>query len=150
MKKLTDIQKAYIAGFIDGEGCITVCRRMKPSGNYSYQVRVIITNTDLKIIRWFKKVTGIGFVRTATWENYSEKWKPIHRYEVDSNLARELLDEISPYLMIKKDVARLVRDFPTRKGGMRRSSQEYKEQVKAFAGIAALNRRGIGPAFLEA
>ena len=43
MNNLTDTQKAYIAGFLDGEGCITIYKRIYNEG---YQPQVIITNSN--------------------------------------------------------------------------------------------------------
>jgi len=130
---------------------VTVCRRLsKISGEYKFQIRVIVTNTNEEIIDWLKKTIGMGFTRKSTWENYSAKWKPIHRYEVDSHKARELLAEIIPYLIIKKELAKMVLEFPTRNGGLERTIEEYEKQLNEFSKISSLNQRGvIGPAFIE-
>ena len=58
--KLSKIDKAYLAGFVDGEGCIGfyIARGYKkPDGNYKYYhyIRAYIGNTDKEIPEFCKE-----------------------------------------------------------------------------------------------
>ena len=58
MKKTTrgkPIELAYIAGFVDGEGCIGIYKRNysnKPNWAPRYYTQVFIVNTDKNILKW--------------------------------------------------------------------------------------------------
>jgi len=52
LKNLTEFQKGYISGIIDGEGCMTLV----PKGRYMPVIDV--TSTNEYMIDWMCKVTG--------------------------------------------------------------------------------------------
>lgn len=61
LRKLTPEQAAYIAGFLDGEGTIGVKRPCK--GMPYCKVYITISQKTPEVLRWIKKVTGLGYVR---------------------------------------------------------------------------------------
>jgi LAGLIDADG endonuclease len=141
---LTEQEKAYIAGFIDGEGCITVCQRKSPTNPelFRFQVRLIVTNSNIDVLNWMAERTGVGRVISPTWKAYKANWKPIHRWEVWSMNAKAVLTEIMPYLQIKKDIAETIMNFPIVKGGYR-IDKVYQSQLTSLEKIRTLNRRGV-------
>jgi hypothetical protein len=81
----------YLAGLVDGEGCI----RLHPSnkGKYrKYYPRLQVTNTYKPILDMLVDQYG-GAVHSDT-KSRKENWK-----------ARELLNQLLPYLIIKKEKA---------------------------------------------
>jgi hypothetical protein len=47
---------AYAAGFVDGEGCISIMRGFRRSSErYIYGVGVIVVNRDRDVLEWFKQ-----------------------------------------------------------------------------------------------
>ena len=91
---LSETEKAYIAGIIDGEGCVGV---HKGKGN-SLVPRVQIANTQMNLLTWLLERIGTGY---------------IHRTEYTSNYydVKPLLEATLPYLIIKKKQAELVLEF---------------------------------------
>jgi len=95
MSKLT---ASYLAGLIDGEGCLDFGTQKTESKIY-YRPRIRITMVDKKMIEWLQKSFGGGFetrifkdsnCRTAyTWNLSGYKLKPF-------------LLKICPYLKLKK------------------------------------------------
>ncbi len=145
MKNLSETQKAYIAGFIDGEGCITISRNKSKSKawEFDFHPRILVTNSDIDVIFFLHDLTGIGCVYRyeKAWQS---KWKPIHRWQISTNEAINLINAIMPYLHIKKEVAELVLSFPFHKyGGVSRTIELYKEQVLVHAKVTEKNKRGI-------
>jgi hypothetical protein len=56
---------AYAAGFVDGEGCISVVRSFEPSrGRYVYGVMVVVANRDRTVLDWMRNTWG-GWVVSA-------------------------------------------------------------------------------------
>jgi intein/homing endonuclease len=54
MKYLSDAERAYIAGFFDGEGCVY----RQPSGRY----RIQISQNQREVLDWITKRLGYGKV----------------------------------------------------------------------------------------
>jgi len=119
---IPDIDKAYIAGYLDGEGCITVLRHKRKSGNINYFPYISIANKDLDSLKWVVEVTGLGKVRRLTPAKVSERsekwrqrpwmWSDCYTYGIN-NLAScyRFLTDISPFMKVKKEHAELLLEF---------------------------------------
>jgi len=77
MKELSDGEKGYIAGLVDGEAWVGVTRRkLRGLKRPCYSPRIIMTNTSRKAIEWLKETLGYGCV-------YEGKRKANHRWKTD-------------------------------------------------------------------
>lgn len=65
-KNITDVDLAYIAGFFDGEGSVTISSKGGCTG-----VAVSITSTDDKILSWIQSILG-GNVYNQSYHNKLE------------------------------------------------------------------------------
>ena len=103
---LTSIDKAYLAGIIDGEGSImlTSFNKLKlPAPSVS------ISSTSLELLEWIKFKVGTGVISSK--KNYNpDKHQDAYSYAIRYNSALELIFEIEPYLQIreKKQRAKLI------------------------------------------
>ena len=106
MSKMT---AAYLAGFVDGEGYISLKR---DSHDYRgekviYFTAVLkIANTNQEIIEWCKSSFG-GWIYLKTPKN-GENWKDAYCWQLTGPNLEPLLIKLLPYLRIKKEQARLV------------------------------------------
>lgn len=103
---MTEIEKAYIAGIIDGEGSIMLQRFH--SNEYPSPC-VSIASTTLELLTWIKETVGYGIIKQK--KNYNlEKHKDCYSYVVKYDNAINLLKEVFPYLIInaKKERAKLI------------------------------------------
>ncbi len=103
---MTETEKAYIAGIIDGEGSIMLQRIHK---NEHPSPCVSITSTTLELLEWIKDTVRKG--RVLSKKNYNiEKHKDCYSYVLRRNDAISLLNDIYPYLIIntKKKRAELI------------------------------------------
>jgi len=145
MKKLTETEKAYIAGLLDGEGCIGVFRQKikNRTHEYNFGARVIITNSNFPVICWLKEKTGIGCAYEYN-KSYKENWNKVHRWQVTSRKARTFIKTIYPYLIIKKEIANVVLKLPVHKKweGRERTINQYQAQYKIFELAKVMNKRG--------
>lgn len=119
---ISDIDKAYIAGYLDGEGCITVLRHKRKSGNINYYPYISISNKDLDSLKWINEIIGLGKVRRLTPAKVSERskkwrqrpwtWSDCYTYGIN-NLAAcyRFLTDISPFTKVKKEHADLLLEF---------------------------------------
>ena len=114
--KLTNEELAYAAGIIDGEGHIMICKwRMELSKKYkcvspTFYLRCGMTNTEEKMVDFFYNRWGASKKkRDRTHRN--PKWKICYEWTIQSRMAMEFLKEIYPYLITKKEKARIAIDF---------------------------------------
>jgi hypothetical protein len=151
IRPLTKTQAAYIAGIIDGEGSITICRRTNPAGVHGmkrgcYHRLLLTTNmTHKKTIVWLRAATGLGSVypaRNASQKNHKPSWK----WDVWSREALQVLKAVKPYLITKTRQADAAIAFQTPKyrsrGNLGLSDAQWQVQVDAYFELRKLNRRG--------
>lgn len=145
MNKLTKEQLAYIAGFVDADGCIAVSKQISYSERfpYNYSLRLIVVNSDTEVIKWFKEILGVGCIYVLRSVGHKPNWKAVHRYTAVSNDAREIIKQIIPYLRVKKERAIKALKLPVSDRGHYRTDKEYSEQEKVFEELKRLNTRGI-------
>lgn len=145
MKK---VEIGYLAGILDGEGCVYVNRRKPGTGRRKtpgYSVKVCVTTTDKALVDWLRdkaKLTSVYYV-----ENPGPNRKPKWLCTWNNTAATWVLNTTLPYLMIKKPQAilglellkHLAQHFAP---GIATNGNilAYREDVKQQ--IAKLNKRG--------
>lgn len=137
-------EKAYIAGIVDGEGCISITRRKiksKRSNNWFYQTQVIVVNTDKRLIDFLVSLYG-GFVTSPRREKAGHK--PIYRWVITGNDMRQLLEDTLDYLILKREQARLALSFPSYRhsGQSGRTEIELRDQEGKYLSMRKLNNKG--------
>ena len=74
-------EAAYIAGFVDGEGCVTILKNTTDKRCNRrfliYTIYVIVPNTDLRPLQYIKDLCGEQILFTK--HNGSDKGHLIHR-----------------------------------------------------------------------
>jgi hypothetical protein len=96
---LTETELAYIAGIVDGEGCIMLQKcTARASDAYIYPV-VKVANTDFRLMDWLVKKIGAGAVQYRTRSNTG--CKDVQHWTIASNQAIQFLKTIRPYLIVK-------------------------------------------------
>jgi hypothetical protein len=99
---LTTEELAYIAGFFDGEGSITIHHNGKPSPRAvspNHTLQVSIGNTDPQIIAWLHREFGGGFqVRKGGRDHH----RPVAQWFLRAAKALPFLEAIQPFVRMKK------------------------------------------------
>ena len=106
MFDLTDTELAYIAGIIDGEGCILISRSVTIDEHYeievvNYNLRLHIVNTNLDVIEWLKNKLEEGVVSKRKPKNCLQQYT----YHLSGDRVALLCEKLLPYLIIKKEQA---------------------------------------------
>lgn len=147
MKPLTEGQKAYIAGILDGEGCIHISRKTDKTMRYGYCYRlsVSVTNTSLELLEWLRVTTDLGSVTDVKHPN--PRAKPYAIWSTWSLQSRQLLEACLPYMIVKKDQATLAIEFSSGQrhnevGRMGLSTEEWERQAQTHEKMKVLNQRG--------
>ncbi len=102
---LSEKEKAYLAGIIDGEGCIGFYHTSHAKG---YSIYVTIANTDKRLMDWLTSHVPSGHVYIRR-KNPDKNWSAAYSWVLYGSrkvsvFCRELMD----YLILKKDQASLV------------------------------------------
>lgn len=99
---MEEVEKAYVAGIVDGEGTVTL---MKHHRNETPTPNVSVANNNLELLKWLKSIYG------GTITN-KKKRLPHHNdsyaWYVRQDRAIRFLNEIKQYLIIKKQHAELI------------------------------------------
>ncbi|MBW1973942.1 MAG: hypothetical protein JRI44_14075 [Deltaproteobacteria bacterium] len=139
---MKDIEKAYIAGFIDGEGCIYACK-IKTRNSYTINGKIIIGCTNKEIINKLAQLIGDG-TKNVTQHKQKPKWKPMFRLELAQRQGTKLLQKILPYLILKKKQAKLFIELTELKKKSRKwKKYNEKRQEEIVFELKEFNRRGV-------
>ncbi|MBI5401383.1 LAGLIDADG family homing endonuclease [Candidatus Wolfebacteria bacterium] len=105
LKSISSTKKAYIAGFLDGDGSIYV--RAKPNLTYKFGFQIapyivlFQSNKDRENFEKLCKLIGYGYLR--------ERKDGILEYVINRiDDIKDFLEAISPYSILKRDQIRLM------------------------------------------
>ena len=134
MKK-TDL--AYVAGIVDGEGCIYLEHNSKGK---SFQLSVSVGSTDAWICEWLKFAFG-----GCTYE-MKTKNMPMRKWEIRTKQAGQFLESILPYLRLKKPQAELAIQFQKARNpgpGIRRTDAQRAVEEAQYILMKNLKRQKV-------
>jgi hypothetical protein len=100
-KTLSEVNRAYLAGLVDGDGAIMACIERHPEKKFRFRVRINIkiSQNEDRILRWCKRITGFGHIRHNRTQY---EWVSCDQKEI-----RKFLIFLLPYLKVKKSQAKL-------------------------------------------
>jgi hypothetical protein len=109
---ITELEKAYLAGIVDGEGCIYVDRfkdYRNKTGNFAYVLRLKVSMTCEKTINWIYETVSKEFQCCKVFKAKGKEFqqnnrKPVYEFKFSKNLLK-FLKYIHPYMVTKKDRA---------------------------------------------
>lgn len=135
---MTDVERAYLAGLVDGEGCIHV--------STEFYLSVMITNTRHDLLVWVASVAGCGGLyrmQRASGNRQCYTWR------ANGPEAARFLAAVLPFLRIKADRAELALRFQASKDSIPRTAcmgrgNAMAEQLRIRNEIMRLNQRGDG------
>ena len=94
---LSPTDTASIAGLIDGEGTVTLCRKHR---NENHQLAISISNTEIELLNYVLDAIGAGKItgkRTAKRHH-----TPSYTYAIYNRQVLALLEQVSPFLKTYK------------------------------------------------
>ena len=117
----TPTELAYMAGFFDGEGYVGISSD-KPAwknGGVYYRMRVNVTQKDPTVLLSFRKIYGgtLHKGKDGVWKWY-----------IDGKKGCVFLSDMMPYLIIKKEQAKLALEFSALNTGKGKSTEAKKRQ----------------------
>ena len=111
----TEIIKAYIAGFIDGEGCINISKVITKDNTPYYNLRLSIAQKVKKPLELISKYyfDGTLYLDKSGGKNFrdSDKTYSCYKYQLNGEKAYRLLNDIEKYIYLKKEEVQLGLQF---------------------------------------
>jgi len=141
-----NLESAYIAGFFDGEGCVTITNYTYTNGKQYFSLQLHIANTNYSVLGYIQSKFG----GTIYSRNNGGNRKIGHFLRLHSEKAKYMLESIYPYLKVKSRQAEIGLEFQSTMTGfvgnqyisqLPDSIVNYRNILKEELGI--LNRRGI-------
>ena len=118
---MTSTERAYLAGIIDGEGCVEfkwadrIRRDRKGHPTYrTFICRLEVPQVDKRLIDWLMEITKEGSRDIKRYPSHPA-WHDQHRWRVGYHGVYRVLRQVYPYLIIKKQKAKLVIDYYDKK-----------------------------------
>jgi hypothetical protein len=109
----TDVELAYCAGLIDGEGCIRIkrsqpYRHLTGRVNPGYSVAIHLRMVDEPAIAFLHATLGGWYYAEKA---HSTKGRPLFCWQATDQVAESVLRAVRPYLRIKAQQADLALEF---------------------------------------
>jgi len=134
---LVEVEKAYLAGIIDGEGTVTLMKHHKNETPTPY---VSVANNNLELLQWIKSRIG-GTI--CSKKKRLPRHNDSYAWSARQDRAICLLNEIRCFLIIKKPQADLITaqyKSVTHRAG-KYTPEMLGEKRKLVAKIRKLNQR---------
>lgn len=124
---MEETARAYIAGFLDGDGSIYFQLIPRPENVYGYEIRVSVCfyqhTTQKRILEWLKRQIGLGYIR--------DRGDGVSDYTiVGYREVQQVLELVKPYVVLKK---RHVEQALKMLQGLKKRSRLKPEQFIAIA-----------------
>ena len=147
---------AYIAGLIDGEGCINIIKTQRKletldgvKSYLSYRAQIAINMADALALAMLKDLfskSHLYYYRNKTQENR----KPIWMWCIYDNNCWDFLKKIQPYLINKQEESRVLLSFIATKrkhhlyrDGLKLSKKYWKRLDRLHSKLMALRQREL-------
>ena len=140
------IKNAYLAGIIDGEGSIFITRiNNKKSGNVWYRLQVACGMTSPKAIELLRQFNP-RLKQFVYIKGRKHGYKDVYQWLATGRTARNILQILKPYLLVKKLQAQLGIQFQRWRESLKNEGKPRKQKdLRRYEGyymrMKALNDR---------
>lgn len=105
---MTEAERAYAAGLMDGEGCFTILRRHQRTEWFVAAVNV--TNSERSMVEWLQERWGGSiYARPSRSPRTGLLGKTSYHWSLSAKLLEPFLADVQPYLIVKSAQCRLLR-----------------------------------------
>ncbi len=110
LHELTEMDKAYLAGLFDGEGCVHISRYQgKNNRSPTFTLHVMVSQCDENYLIYWMGKTGMG--KIYIHHPQKKEHRPGYCWTLPSRSAAQFLETLLPLLMVKKEQAEIAIEF---------------------------------------
>lgn len=136
----------YLAGFIDGEGCFGIFKSKRKDAREALRPYIAISNTNKEIIDLFMNTIPQKVYKSVGKRRQKEHHKIQYNLRIENfESVLFVTNKVFKYLIIKREVAKLVRDFIIFRKLKCKNNHCYrhlgKEEYSIYDRIKELNHR---------
>lgn len=144
IKDISD--RAYLAGLIDGEGCITILKtKSNHSDSYSYPPIVQIRMCDIESIDLFAELVGVNKSSAELYNSQKNaNQRESYNIKATSKKAMDLIADIYPFLRVKKKQAIVAYNhqlYRNKTNYQKRNKEQIEREIYCKKLINKLNQR---------
>jgi hypothetical protein len=141
----------YIAGFFDGEGCVSLCycrrRKRKSMDGHVMGFRLIVgvSNTDPAPLLILQSMYG-GDLNVSNRKNANPNHKRVYAWKVTGRDTMKIfLSSIEPYSLVKRDQIQIALTYlaTVMEPGQRLQQAAWDVRRECYEDMKALNKRGV-------
>lgn len=154
----TAYELCYLAGVLDSDGCISISkmkpgRRIVRGGEVNLSARHVLTvniiNTSVALMEWLVATFGGRYKQRVV---YGDNHRPTYDWWFNNGKAADLLEQVGPFLIIKRAQAELGVSFV--RGWVKGSKlgihpDELARRERAYQKMKVLNLTGCAAATTE-
>ena len=122
----------YAAGFVDGDGCISMYKhkpRPPTRRNPSYGIKVSVANTAYNVLQWFSERWEGGIPEVSTAPAYRKRAKKrFWEWKIYGDRAYQFIKQVRPYLQIKSAEADIALEFYKNKAPVPGGNQSFSPE----------------------
>lgn len=135
------VDLAYMAGIVDGEGCIAIERYVSKGHGY-YRAKLRVANTNKELLEFLKLYFG-GTI--SNFGKRSPNQKPAYMWAIPGETAIKCIKALLPYLFLKRPQAQLAIKFQSKKRGKGyyKTPKELAVEEAQYILAKGLNKRGV-------
>jgi hypothetical protein len=139
-------QIAYLAGLIDGEGCLYIgnVKQGKYGNGLQWHSMLKITSCDEELIIWLENTFGGSKDSRYRWTSKKTFTRPVYNWQATGAMLDYLLPLVKPYLIIKKkqcDVMMRYRITSKNIGSKRLPPEITEQRLELLSEMRSLNSR---------
>lgn len=154
MKNLTEAQKGWLAGFIDGEGYLGITFQRKKETRLQaasplLHPYLVVVNTNREVLQHIRELIGDGHVYIS--KKGSDRMKESYQYKLTKMaVLLDVLKALEYYFRIKSRQCRILIEFIRRRMSTKRKTGRGSRGVTSFTtldfsshrALLVLNKRG--------
>lgn len=134
----------YLAGIMDGEGTFYIGQEIRHPK--CFNSRLYVVNTDERLIQWLHNIFG-GLVYSRSSKTHP-RWKEKFEWITNKNQILPICEAILPYLICKKEQAKILiafrKTFDQKRGRSNPVPDELHQfRLKLLSDLRELNHRTI-------
>lgn len=144
LEKLSPIDLAWLAGIVEGEGCIAVDKfKLKRNNQDYYRVFIGIVNTDWRMIEHCLKLCPAR-LHVVPARKYSNA-RNCYRWELVGNNAQDFLRAIRPYVISKIDQIDAALTVTMTTTTRKLSAHEWEVRRKMYDSLKQIKNGDVSP-----
>lgn len=151
-KVMSPTEAAYVAGFVDGEGTITIGKatRRESRAGVAHDAIFSMANTNLPVLKSIVETCGNGKIQVMRQKKTPSHHKTGYRVWFTANQIRHVLPQVRPFLRLKAKQADILLKFLASKVyGKNVDESAWGQWEKWRFDIRTLNWKGIEAPKLE-